>query len=393
MLRPLLHSVRSFIFLGAITGLASCRPAPAAEAREEDAWIADHEPAEAPWGFIDTQCTLIIPPAFDDVGPFAGGMATACQGGRWGFLDRSGRWVIPPRYRSAWTFHEGLARVATFDGEQFFINDTGHEIRSPDWQADDDFSEGLARVKQGDLVGFIDSTGGLEIEPGFERASQCVNGFIIVTSGQGQGILDRHGVMRLPADQDKIRRIGESDHFLVLKDRQWRILDDAMQPVVVFGRDASVVAEGDWAFVLDDDHPYFFRVSSGDTTSTFSFTRAEPLGLGYWQGRTPAGWVLFKPPARVLNRGPFQQLNRFEDHMAVYLMDDGWGFLDTTGRALTPAVFGLAWDYKEGFARAAFSDGLGLLDRNQKLACRLPAGVIDLRDFREGLAPIQLLTR
>jgi hypothetical protein len=100
--------------------------------------------------------------------------------------------------------------------------------------------------------------------------------------------------------------------------------------------------------------------------------------------------VLMRPPDITVHPGPFDQVNRFSGGYAVYGRDGTWGYLDTSGRELTKPAFGLAWDYREGLARAAFSDGIAFIDRRQQLAFYPPPGTVDLRDFSEGLAPVQI---
>jgi len=389
MLRPPRLSIRVFLLLGSMAAWTACRQAPAAELTEEAAWTGDHTAPDDKWGYLDTGCALAIFPVFDDAGPFSGGLAAVNQGGRWGFIDKHGRMVVPLRFRSAWTFHEGLARVATFDGDQFFVRSTGQVIRGSDWQADDDFSEGLARIRRNDRVGFIDTTGTVVIEPVFNRASRCQDGCIIVSTREGQNVMDSKGTLLLEATRQQIRRIQGNNYLLVMQGNRWQVLDDKYKSLVMFGPDEPVVAEGDWVYVRRALRPYFYHLPSGDTAVCEKFERAEPLGSGCWQGRSKDGWTLFRPPARILDSVVFQQLNRFVDDVAAYRRNDGWGYVDTTGKTLTPAVFGLAWDYRGGHARVAFTDGIAFLDGQQLLACRPPEGTTDLRDFQEGLAPIQ----
>ena len=64
--------------------------------------------------------------------------------------------------------------------------------------------------------------------------------------------------------------------------------------------------------------------------------------------------------------------------------------MNLKGEELTGNVFKLAWDYKESVARAAAEHGIAFIDKEQKIAFYPPPGTLDMRDFSEGLAPIQV---
>ena len=100
--------------------------------------------------------------------------------------------------------------------------------------------------------------------------------------------------------------------------------------------------------------------------------------------------MLLNEKGEILRRKTFAQINRFTEGIAVYYTGTDWGYMDTDGTELTIDVFGLAWDYKEGFARADFADGIAFLDRQQRLAFYPPPGTTDMRDFSGGLAPVQI---
>lgn len=102
------------------------------------------------------------------------------------------------------------------------------------------------------------------------------------------------------------------------------------------------------------------------------------------------GYFLLDAEGKKLSANQYTQLNHFKEGRAAYSRKDYWGYLDLDGNELTGDTFGLAWDFKEGLARAAFKDGIAFIDLEQKLAFYPPEGAMDIRDFSEGLAPIQL---
>lgn len=192
------------------------------------------------WGYIDTKGELAIPIQFDEVRPFAEGLAAAAVGGqfdpnRWGYIDKTGKYVIPRSYYSAgefseelapvrignigsskWgyinkdgvvviqpvfddarPFSEGLAAVAygthSDDTKWGYINKDGQMVIQPAFSEPDSFSEGLARVNVAGKWGYIDKKGNMVIKPQFFRASTFVNNEARVLIDDSVAYIDKSG--------------------------------------------------------------------------------------------------------------------------------------------------------------------------------------------------------
>jgi hypothetical protein len=133
-------------------------------------------------GFRDKTGKLIIPPRYDDAGPFSGGLAAVSIDGKYGYIDRSGKMVISPRFKEAGPFCEGLASV-TVDGNQGGYIDTSGKlvIKEEESEVGRAFSEGLAAVRgKNNKYGFIDKTGVFVIQPQFDRAGDFSEGLAAV---------------------------------------------------------------------------------------------------------------------------------------------------------------------------------------------------------------------
>ena len=86
------------------------------------------------WGFVDHQGYVIIPPKYDYVELFCGGLAKVLLGdfvgGKWGFVDQQGKEWVPLKYDSVRNFDDGLAGVK-LDGKWGFVNGHGKEVVEP----------------------------------------------------------------------------------------------------------------------------------------------------------------------------------------------------------------------------------------------------------------------
>lgn len=154
-------------------------------------------------GFIDAQGDWVIPPRFDDVGPFMEGLAAARQGERWGYVDVRGDWVIEPQFGDADPFSEGLAQVKI--GDQYaFIDSRGNQPFDRRFQATGAFSGGVAPVLTRGKWGLIDRRGAFVLEPVLDQIEQCTEvwwnrtacfsgGLMAAKLGKLWGYLDRAG--------------------------------------------------------------------------------------------------------------------------------------------------------------------------------------------------------
>ncbi|MEM9110759.1 MAG: WG repeat-containing protein [Planctomycetota bacterium] len=127
------------------------------------------------WAFINKDDRRVIPPSYDAVGRFSGGL---CAVGvnlkvdnvgveRWGYIDPAGNEVIGKRFDEARDFSEGLAAVR--EGEKWgYINIEGEWVIPPTFDNYEDyahpndprpFENGLARVSLDRQLIYIDRQG------------------------------------------------------------------------------------------------------------------------------------------------------------------------------------------------------------------------------------------
>ena len=386
---PLLRPVLFFLTLTLLFVLNSCKQDTSTYTEEEQAYLADYESPDAKWGFVDADGNLVIKAVYDDVGPFTEGMAAVNQDGRWGFIDRDGKIVVKPVYKSAWSFHEGFARVETFDQPGYYIRKNGTTLSSPEWEAADNFSGGRAKVNVGNYIGYIDTSGTLVVEAIYSRGFNFQEGVCIVELGEKQGVIDINGNKVLDAQYDQIKITGDGDIILARQDSHSIAYDRSGKELLNLSKVKMTDSDGEVISFKRGDK--MFLVVVNDKSELFpSYDNIIYLGEKLWAGKTANGYVLMNNKGIPLSTMAFSQVNKFSNGIAAYSKNDVWGYIDAKGKKLTEEGFGLAWDYREGYARAAFKDGIGFLDKNQQLAFYPPRGTVDMRDFSEGLASVQI---
>jgi hypothetical protein len=63
------------------------------------------------WGFIDKNCTLVIPCIYDKVCPFSENLAVVKVNDKYGYINKKGELVIPCTFDDASNFKNGIAKV------------------------------------------------------------------------------------------------------------------------------------------------------------------------------------------------------------------------------------------------------------------------------------------
>ncbi|MFA4985245.1 MAG: WG repeat-containing protein [Candidatus Brocadiia bacterium] len=130
--------------------------------------VAGRISAKAPgasgrFGVLDTDLNWVVPPEYDEVGPFSEGLAFARRGERRGYIDVTGRWAIEfDRGRGA-PFRYGVARIDDNTDGTWWINRQGKRATL----ADATCEAGRYEVFEGGRAGFLDSEGCLVIYPSF----------------------------------------------------------------------------------------------------------------------------------------------------------------------------------------------------------------------------------
>ncbi|TWH65779.1 WG repeat-containing protein [Micromonospora olivasterospora] len=143
------------------------------------------------WMAIDMSNIVVIPPGFDDVRPFRGGLATVRVGGGWGAVDRTGAVVVPTRYHSLTT---ALADGRYIDGFT---------------------EEGLAVVELNGRRGVVDRTGRVIVAPAHPTVVVHPVAFLIGDGAGRWGALDRRGerlIDRVHPSRDRV--LEEIDKLL-----------------------------------------------------------------------------------------------------------------------------------------------------------------------------------
>jgi len=274
---------------------------------------------EGAFGYVDEDANVTLEPRWSSARFFSEGLAAVRSGGKWGFIDSAGKLVIPARYEAAGDFSEGLARVQR-GGKWGYIDPAGKEVLPAILDAAGDYHDGLANVCRGGKWWFADRNG--DAAAGgifFSGARSFSEGLAAVNVGGWQG--------------DEGKFYGGKWGFVDASGRVAIPLRYTDARDFHDGLAAVRGAEERWGFVntagTEVIPPALLNV--GD----FSDDRAPTIH--------DEGWGFIDPSGRWAILADYPGVTRFIHGRALVARGVNgppvWGFIDTTGRPIGPICF------------------------------------------------------
>ena len=293
------------------------------------------------------------------------GLLPIQQGGKWGYINRSGEVVIKPQFEAAALFADGLAFVRypprkkpLKPGEKKpelvegmgYIDATGKvviELENPLHINGDSFSEGLTTYwtwtpEQGDMYGYIDKSGKVQIKAKFTVAYSFVDGLAAVCiEWQKCGFIDKSG------------------GFVI-------------EPKYRF---TSSFSEGFASAGLQYDIVGFVNKSGEMVIEPQFLNNATPFREGLSAVCYPHGkYGYINTEGVLVIPMQFEVAQPFSDGLAAVRVDSKWGYIDKTGKFVIEPQFKGAGPFSEGLAPAGNVD-FNSVTRSEEP--ELTAGFID----------------
>ena len=349
---------------------------------------ADYEDNPYPWGFIDNTGNLVIQSRFDEVRPFSDGLALVRTEGRWGYIDKRGQLSIPPTLRAAWPFVNGRARAQQVDGKFGYINTSGEWIISAEYADLSEFSEGLASFRKDESYGYIDTTGTITIDAQFDKAAAFENNEAVVAIDNQYGIIDRSGnpilkyqYERLKPFQGDIARARRQGLYGYLNRKGEWTIDPQFRQASDFQRGVAAAATEDRWGLIDTDGQWIMEPQ---------YDQLFYAGEDRWIAANGQSYLLLTSLGEPVTTRSYTEIQPFSEGFAPYQERELWGYLRPDGSTMTASEYYLAWPYKNGLARVATRYGLTFIDSLGRQLFNPRANFFELRDFSEGLAPVEI---
>lgn len=296
--------------------------------REPDEIWLPYE-ADGKWGYINTRGETIIEPVYEYAGWFSEGLAVFCEGGLYGYINRQNQAVIAPRYDGAGEFVNGYAVVCKGDWQSGtalwgYIDGSGREIVSPQFLYAESFtSEGRALVwaAQGEAIvkGFVNTEGEIFIPEDFEVCSGFSDGLALIRQNGLYGYINaEYGIAIQPQFNDA-GCFGEGLAFAE-KDGRRFMIDRTGNAAATVEYAFSAFSDGRAVIQKDDLYGYIDKEGKLAIEPRFAWAKDFCNGLAAVQTR----------------------------------MEDGgkWGFINTAGEMIIPAVYDEVENFREDYTRA-----------------------------------------
>ncbi len=320
------------------------------------------------YGYADEKGKLVIDTIYDYAGTFANGTAVVSQNGKAGIINNKNKWLLPLQYKSlvkqqeekelvfvqndtAWalmtmegklltgfnfrtvgTFSEGMA-VVTIKDKYGYINTKGELVVPPKYDYGGSFSSkrALVHVKQqgssGRLIGYINTLGEEVIKPVYLTGTSFVEGYAAVSAYGGKSLIDSNGVLVTKVQYEEIG-LMQNGRVSFKKGKAYGFLNKKGQEVIGNGQTSGLTA------VLP-----------------FSEGLAAVKQGNYWGFVDTAGNFIIQPKyykVKSFEMGITAVSLKLIYDTTIKKYQEIWGFIDKTGKEISPFTYSYADDGKDG---------------------------------------------
>ena len=384
----------SCIFMITLMLLVGCKgetPSPFQDSDEAiayDNYMADYNSPKYKWGYIDDQGALSITNKYDDCRDFSEGLAAVNLDGLWTYIDKTGTTIMKPRYRAAQIYSEGIGIVQTMAGGFLLYDKSGKVISDTLWYDNvDNYHDGRAKVKLGSSYGYINPTGTPLDSMPYLGAKAFRNGLAIVQTVRGPLLIDTSYRPVMP-DINNLQRLyyPSSGIVRVKTDDGYRYYHLGKQSYI--GGTYARGTDFDKAHAVVHDGTSYQLLHKSGKTKRLPYEKVAVGGEGYWIYRQSGKYGYLENDGTLLTLANHTTATRYRSGMAAVESGELWGYIDGSGKLVINYQYPLAWDYVHDRARMISQEGYGFINKTGDYI--IPPYYIEVRDFSEGLARVQI---
>ncbi len=372
------HSLFKLILLLFISLFISCAADDKGNDSDDSAYLKDYIYPENLWGLINIKNKVVYKPTFDEIRPFQDSYAAVNIKGKWGFIDSDLKLAIKPQYRAAWNFKNGFARIQYPDGSYNYINNSNETLSEHNFLYAHDFEKTFATAKIGlDSFIIINSAGNFSEVVKAEDLSPTEYGYFIAENFENEIIYDTQGQEINSLVYDKIMPLSEN--AIIAKDKNMHgaiSLDREILIPFKYYRLSSY--ENGWIVGIGESGIDIYKDFKPVRTFT-EYMEIRYAGFDRFIFMHNGKWGFMDTEFNIIAEPIYDQLDNFSQAVAAYQREVLWGYVNIMGIELIEPSYGLAFPYIENHARVVFYEGMGIIDKNQKI--KIPPSGKTYRDL------------
>jgi hypothetical protein len=316
------------------------------------------------WGYVDEQGTVVIPyqyriaTGFDSLAAVYGQRSTLAKlaqtdDSQWGFIDQTGKEVIPPEYDAIYYAYNFSCTDTA--GREVILSELRSSIHfNSDMEANKArlelkyklplkshtiiFGEGLAAVKLNQHWGYMDRKGREVIPFKYGWAGIFTKDGLAKVYSEGFGYIDKTGREVIPTKYDKLGDFSEDGLAPAMLNGKWGFIDKAGQEVIPFKYEQ-----------MEDVK------ETGTGTIIISYERPEDVNKNLFRVKLNGKWGFVDRSGREVTPCKYDAARSFKEGLAGAKLNGKWGFIDKAGQESIPFEYSKADDFENGRAKVTLN--------------------------------------
>ena len=275
-----------------------------------------------------------------------------------------------------------------------FINGKGHFVIQPSFDKVSAFSCGYAKVEKDGACKFIDKKGNICSTISFDNASDFYYGYSTFLLDGEYGLLDKNMNMVIQPHFKALGLMGDNGLIAAKReyDSNYEYIDvdenTKIQPIFDYAE-----AFKDGIAIVKVSGKYGAINSSGDFViqPTYKYS-LDNLGKGlvaYHSDDFKVG--ILNKQGDVVVTDQYYIIGAVSDGLMLFMSKTDWGYMNTKGEIVIPAIYAKARSFNEGYAwvKTSTFGNYYCIDKTAKVIFELADGEEPITDFHNGLSLVK----
>ena len=276
-----------------------------------------------------------------------------------------------------------------------FINGKGNFVIQPSFDKVSVFSCGYAKVEKDGACKFIDRKGNICSTISFDNASDFYYGYSTFLLDGEYGLLDKNMNMVIQPQFKSLGLMG--DNGLIAAKREY----DSNYEYIDVNANTKIQLIFDYAEAFKDgiaivkvSGKYGAINSSGDFViqPTYKYS-LDNLGKGLVAYRSDdfIKVGILNKQGDVVVTDQYYSVGAVSDGLMLFMSKTEWGYMDTKGEIVIPAMYSHANPFREGYAwvKTSTFGNYYCIDKTAKVIFELADGEEPITDFHNGLSLVK----